>query len=596
MTYRERNHVLLSTLCALLVTLLAVTAPVRGAASDPMNMIPRDALFCVRVNSLDGALGQVDMFLAGLMPMGVSMMAKAQLGQMVGSADLQGIDTTGTFALFGPLPGGDAANPMQIGLLVPISNYQTFVSGNANVSAPDASGISKIGQGDNSWLIATEVGGYALVSTAMNQQAVMSARQSLASATSGLASTLDSAEAQRAKSSPVWAYANIQMVGQMFGAMIKAQLQQITQTMGAMQGQANMQQAQNVMAMYGSVLDSLLEEGQYVSLSLEPSGEKIAAAIIVAGRPGTQMAEALQGGSSPQRDNRVMQYLDDGAMMNIIGSADAAWNSKMNEFFLDLLPQMVGGEMSEADMTELKQMAADATDAMTGSLAGSFSVTPGQRPPFSFKYAVGLKDPQKFYDVLGKASKMMESGPLAEFYEGMGLKSFEFQRGTETYKDVSIDTMQFAIETPDASDPASQMVAQMYGEGLTIKMGVVDGLLLYAMSAEPGDLLHQMIDHAKAGTPAAIPSGVRTAMGLIEGAGNADFFVTYNVARAMQFGMAMAGMPAPQTPSQSAVAIAGSTDDGKMMVRLAVPKQHVSELMGIVMQMQMQQMQQQQQN
>ena len=39
------------------------------------------------------------------------------------------------------------------------------------------------------------------------------------------------------------------------------------------------------------------------------------------------------------------------------------------------------------------------------------------------------------------------------------------------------------------------------------------------------------------------------------------------------------------------MAIAGDTADGKLTIQLAVPKQHVLEIMGLVMQMQMQQQQ-----
>ena len=90
------------------VLLLACGFHVTGSAKadDALNMVPSNSLFCVRINNLDGALGQVDLFLTGLFPMGVSMPVKAQLGQILGSTQPQGINTAGSFTVFGPLPGG----------------------------------------------------------------------------------------------------------------------------------------------------------------------------------------------------------------------------------------------------------------------------------------------------------------------------------------------------------------------------------------------------------------------------------------------------------------------------------------------------------
>ncbi len=157
-----KKALIVSVLCAVG---LAVAVP--AAWSDPMKMVPADSLFCVRINNLDGTLGQIDMFLSGLFPMGVSMPVKAQLAQFLGSAQPQGVNMAGGFVVFGPLPGG-GPDPSRIGVLVPVRNYQQFVSDNANVGQPDGRGISKIGPEGAAMLATIEVGGYALVSTVGN--------------------------------------------------------------------------------------------------------------------------------------------------------------------------------------------------------------------------------------------------------------------------------------------------------------------------------------------------------------------------------------------------------------------------------------------
>ena len=104
---------------------------------------------------------------------------------------------------------------------------------------------------------------------------------------------------------------------------------------------------------------------------------------------------------------------------------------------------------------------------------------------------------------------------------------------------------------------------------------------------------YELIDQVKAGGPKAVSGEAKTALAMIPGADRSDFFMSLNVLHLMKIASAFAPMPMPQTdiPSQSSIAVAGNASGGKMTVDLAVPKQHVQEIMAIVMQMQQQQMQ-----
>jgi hypothetical protein len=72
--------------------------------------------------------------------------------------------------------------------------------------------------------------------------------------------------------------------------------------------------------------------------------------------------------------------------------------------------------------------------------------------------------------------------------------------------------------------------------------------------------------------------------------------VTYNILRQIQMISAVAPVPIPaiDAKSQSNIVLAGNAADGKLAVQMALPKQHLQELMGAFMQMQQQRMQQQQ--
>ena len=586
MTPRNRRKRTLMVSALLLVFCAAGLGLVQPAhAADPADLVPKDCLFCVRINNLDNALGQVDMFLTGLFPMGISMMAKMQLGQVLNNGQPQGLDTSGGFAIFAPVPG--ASDPTAIGILAPVSSYEAFVS-NANVSTADAQGISKIGPPGSPMLAARKLGDYALLSPIDTAQDLANAAKPAAA----LSADLDAAESKRATTAPVWAYGNIQMAGKMFGPMIQAQLGQMKEMMAGMQ-EDNPQAAAsaNVMDMYSSILNTLMNEAKYSSLALTPSGDKINLSLVTAGMPDSKMAQMLQAGPAAP-NTKLAGYLDGNACINFLGK-DTPFFQSINDMYInEMLPKMMGGAADDAQMQEFKTLAKSAMDAFGGAVAMSMISDAKNKPPFAIKYVAELKDAAKFSQLLDQATKSLASGPLAEFYEGMGMKmSLDVKRKAETYKGVAIDTIKFNLTSTNADAPEAQAMQKIYGDGLNVHLAATDGVLVYALAQDPGTAVRGLIDKVKGGGGQA--SGeLQSAMKLIPGAEKADLFMTLNALRLMQFVGAVAPMPLPipegELATQSNIAMATRAADGKMTFELAVPKQHVLEIMGVVMQMQQQ--------
>jgi hypothetical protein len=201
--------------------------------------------------------------------------------------------------------------------------------------------------------------------------------------------------------------------------------------------------------------------------------------------------------------------------------------------------------------------------------------------------------------LLQQMPTMLNNGLIANFYQKMGMKiNVELQQKAETYKGVAIDAIKFGFSAADANSPEAQMISSMYGQGMNIRVAMVNNLLVYAAAADPASAIHALIDQVK--SPAATaqaPSEVQAASKLLPGSEKADFFVTYNILRQIQMISAVAPLPIPpiEAKSQSNIALTGNLADGKLGIQLALPKQHVQELMGAFMQMQQQRMQQQQQ-
>jgi hypothetical protein len=598
---QAKNAFLLWTLvlafCAVGFGAAGGTGPASG---NPLSVIPADSLFCLRINKLGTTLGQVDQFLAGVspVPVNVSLLAPMQLGKLLGSVEPKGINMAGDFAIFGLLPGGETPNPSRIGVLVPVSDYEQFTKGNPNVTPPDAQGISRIGEGEQKMFAAVKAGSYTLVTAASNQQALTEMKNWISgTGTTPLSQRLSPEELKWSSSAPVWAYANVQTASKMFGPMIQAKLQEARKGMeeAQKQGQPMPGQMGAVMDMYAGMLNVLMQETQSVSLSLDPTATAIRAGFVTGAVPNSEMAKIFQGDSGTP-DRKFLQYLENGAIMNLIVSINpASWN-RLNSFYIDLMAKFVGKDPASEEVRNLKKLTTDATNALTGTLAASFSMDLNAKPPFKLQEVVGIKDPQAFYRVLDESSKMLESGLVADLMKNLGMKfKFELKRKAETYKDVPIDAIKLGMEMTDPNSPESKMMAAMYGEGMEGRIAIVNNLLVYTVAQDPGPLVRKLIDQVKGGGTQAVPSEVQAAMQLIPGSEKAGFFATYNYLRVLQMVTAIMPLPIPRTAvqSQSNIAIAGKAAGGNLTIDLALPKQHLVEIMTVFMQMQ-QKMQEQQ--
>ncbi|HOV78143.1 MAG TPA: hypothetical protein PLS24_08935, partial [Sedimentisphaerales bacterium] len=536
---RIRNVILV---CAMGLVFSASDAPAaQSAANDPLQLVPAESLFCVRINKFNTTMGQLDQFLTGLAPFGVSMLAQMQLAQLLGGPEPSGVNMSGDFALFGPLPGGDAPNPARVGILVPMSDYQTFAKNNPNVTAPDAAGLSLIGPKDNQELVVINVGNYALVTTVGNRQALVETKTWIPKGASSLAQRLGAEEAKRAQSSPVWLYANIQAVQKTFGPMIEAKIQEVKQMMDQLKnmGQAPPMAANmgSIMDMYSGVLGTFMKETQSASLSLEPTATALRLELAVATLPQTELAKIFTASSTPM-DRTFTRYLQNGAVMSFLAAVDpASWN-QLNNWGINLLAQMAGKPANDPEIQKIRKFATDSTNALGGTLAASMSLDTKNKPPFAFRYVVGLKDAQAFSRMLDQIPSILNSGLVAGIYQQMGIKlDAQLQRKVETYKDVPIDALTFILTPTDPNSPEGQMIASMYGQGMNLRIATVNNLLVYTLGADPSAAMKELIDQVRsASSTAGVPSEIQAATQLIPGSEKAQFFATYNLLRLIQMG------------------------------------------------------------
>jgi len=567
----------------------------RSKGDELLQILPAESLFCVRVNNLNSTLSSMDQFLAGILPKSseVSMLVRMQFAKILGSPELNGVNMGGSFALFGVTPAGKPPGPkpsdMLIGVLVPITDYKQFIDGNPNLSPPDANGVSKNTSSEFGAMCIKQVGNYALIGPSESSTFAATAKSiSVKSATLG--SALDAAEAQRAVKEPLWMYGNIQQVSKAFGPLLFGQLEQMKKMMQSMESskQGSMGPTVKIMDMYIAIFETLMKETESLSLTVRPRPNACNLTVSVSAVPGTEMANMFAADTSIVKENRLLGYLEDGAMMNFAGKMNTPLWKQLNLKSIDLLTAIAGEAMTAEEITKMKTLTTDMVSAVSGPVVFSFFIDANSKPPFALKYALEVKDADKFNKVIEDAMEMMNAGGIADFYKSLGFEmGFTIKRGIGSYKGVSIDTAKLVMKSTDPNLPQGQMINAMYGDGFEYRWAIVDGLFVCAVGGDVDSAIRKLIDEAKASGPRQMAAEMKAALALLPEADKADFMGTYNILRLFRMMGAMAGafMPAPMPfgkmdiATKSNIVFAGKAANSRMTVDIALPKEHLTEMM-----------------
>ncbi|MBN1974507.1 MAG: hypothetical protein JW787_12785 [Sedimentisphaerales bacterium] len=602
---RNFRNILVSSL-----VLIIFTMPI--AAQSPENdqilkSIPAETLFCVRINNFTGSMTQLDQFLSGVSPISVSPLVQGQLTNLLGSPQLAGLNMNGNIAAFGAVLNSQEAQAsgmpdIFIGVLAPVTDYKQFIDGIASKTPADSNGVAKILSLGNPVILVTQSGNNALITWANEYDNLVKYKKLMSSPTAGktsLSSTLDASEAKLAVSEPVWIYGNIQQASKTFGPMLTGAIEGIKASMSnipAAETGISTAEIQNIMNIYVKMIDTFMKEAKSTSLSINPTAGALKITNVTTAVPGTQIAKMFTSNPSA-KENNLLPYLEDGAMMNVAFTIDGALGKEAVDFQAELLSMLGGGKISQENLQKMKALTANVIDCVAGPVVYTFAENAGTKPPFKGKYIIAVKDEKKFQQLLGESTELMTSTGFLDIYKSMGIDAgFKINRGVETYKGVSIDSAKLTLKAIDTAAPQAQMIQSMYGDGFEYRWGIVNGLFASTIGSDSDKTLHELIDKIQAGQAKQLGSETKAALSLIPGAEKADFFVSMNLLRLFKMGSSMvtaiAPLPIPSVDIQtkSSLVIDGKTDNGKMTIHLALPKEHVQEIMKAVMTIQQEMM------
>lgn len=535
-------------------------------ASDPMTLVPAEALACLRINNFSNAIQNLDKYLAGVLPIPVplSMMAAPQIGNILGNPMLSGIDLGGNVVVY--LNNDMKANDPPIVILIPVTSYDEFTSGNANCSKPDADGISTISppMAMLGKLVTSKARGGKYAYVTLESQKSYLTKVPGSKISNSLAARMTDNELKLASTAPLWVYGNAEQAVTSFKPMLGMMLKSLPN-----------QQNVDLSAMILNALDQL----KSLSITLTPTEKKLALGLSLSAKPGSEIAKALMADPSAKSGFQLAGYLKDKAAMNIALKVNKNLFKIMND--LSVFITESNPMFSAAMPGDMKSLMMQGTEIMGSEAAYSVSTGSGDMP-FSFKVISYITDGEKVNAQYDQQMKLINALPDSQ---GMSMSQ------TENYSNCKIYTMKIAAPQMAPGGPAVTM---------NMNMGVSGDKVLVCMGdiAEMKSLVH------KTKVRAPRPSGdMATALRIVDNSDEMDFVASLNLLRIISMGAKAAStLPIPQaqmvggmlsklnTDSRSCMALAAKVDAGRFDFNIVLPKDHLMEVVGAAMQM-MQQMQ-----
>jgi hypothetical protein len=624
------------------ITILALFASttLQGAEKGDvlLETIPADAIFCVRINNLNQTTGVLDQYMMGIAPVTTAGFIKGQLGMMFGNFELKGFDTDGSFAVFATAETGKPEPDIYI--LLPVTDYSQVIDPNFRVSQPDANGISVVGTGPRGQFFIKQIHSLGLMSKDYAKLSSMAGLMSGEKA-AGLIKSLDAAQIKQATSEPIWAYANVVKISDVYqkqisdgideikkraanpGAGIQKQIDNLEQAKSRMvavnpnsptikridtqieslKGKKQQLEAQKTPAGMAKMMDALgtflkdfMHQTKSVTLTCSPKPAVLNFRANLNALPGTEMASILVADEHPAK-NDLAGFAEDGAVMNFIGWMDHPLMKKINTKFIDLTSQAIGEDPNSANMVKIKLLCNEMVDSMGDRLFCSLLAEPNSKPFSDIKYVLAVKDTDQFNKVIDEFAQMWAGSVFDDLYKSLGMETgFNINREADNYKGIPIDAATLSMKSADMNSPEAKMIDAMYGRGFDYRWAIVNGLWVCRISSDP-NAIYKLIDRVKAGPPAQLCPEMQKAMAVIPDADKADIIFTYNYLRLFKAMSAMmpAEMPQINIPSKSNLVFAARVEKGALALDAAVPKEHLQEIMMMFQMMMQTQMQKQMQ-
>jgi len=585
--------------CVLFILAFAFCGP--AIAEEPagdalLEMLPADCLVCVRINNLQGSIGQLDQYLAGAspVPVSLSMMATMQMAGVFGDPMLTGVNMQGTFAMaVHKLPGEESKELFAV-FLVPLTDDQAFMKENKFLT-PDPSGVFILAAPDSPLgeLAVLPMAGqkYIAISQATSRDELLSFGKLIKDKKSSLAGKLDTETLKKAAAEPVWAYGDIAGLSQLYNEEIEEGLTEATESMAELSDTPFGKFQPHLKAIL-KFAKKAMAEADRLTVSVRPSAQLTSAEIEFKAKAGSEIAQMLVRDPMISDGVTLAGWLDEPAGAHVLGKFHKNCMRKLYYMYIDTLATVPEANLKPEDVDKVKSLISRGMRLMGDDVAYSFSYIAG-KPPFELAEVVAVKDGAAFRKLFE------ESQTLPEVFTW---GKMQYKPGIETYKNIPIDTLSLEMPWPDMPGQDPNLMAQTMGKSLEYYSACGTDKLFISAGPKAMEKLKAMIDRSD--KPAGQATGdIATVLKTLGAGDKADMVVAVNIIRLVkgmssmtnqmtaQFGQTMPDFwKDVDATTTSCLAMSSYLGDGSARLKFAMPKEHLAEVAKNFMQIQQKQM------
>lgn len=579
---------------ALILAIPAMPHPTAAAAADDalLAMVPDDALFCVRLNQFNTSVGKLDQYLAGVVPLPESLitLANMQLAGILGDPMLTGVDKDGTFMLAGFATGAG----VQTVVLAPVTSYDQLIQTPACTPAetPDVTLLSAQSSPlGRLALMAAPGGRYAMVMPEHQKHYLPHFHERFARSGSKLDERLTPELTAQAKNAPLWVYFNAAGAYALYGPTAQASI-----AMMAMQAPQEIVPgdalAARGIALLGEAVELIWGQTDALTLAFDPEPTLANVDITFNAKADSELAGMLTADPQAVPGFTLAGYSDPSAAINAVFKPHRPLLEKLTAKIADILT------MPSNDSDDPQQWAAfmqNSIKAMGNETFISYQYG-AALPPFMMRQVQHTNDPELFRATLQEALEAANS-----LYRTMEMPAtLIYEPAAESHNTVAIDRIQIQFQMDDTPAELAEfdLMAQMWADdGFTYYVAQKGDLFFTTFGPDALADIRQLIDAPPAAAPAGQLQKAMTILGPAADRADAIAAVNYlklakgSLGMMTQLAGPMGEMFAPMAQAldietQSCMAVSAHIADGKITARLALPRQHLSEVITAVMKMQ----------
>ena len=550
-------------------------------ARSVLNVAPDNSIACLRIQNLDTTFAELDKFLLGISPIPVSTSAltRMQIGSVLGNPNLDGVNTAGEYGIIVSTSDGKTVDienlsNLTVTLLLPITNYKVLLENSKAVKDADADGISTIvplnGLAKGETLSMANVDDYAAIAFVGSPETLMNFK---VSKSNPLGAALNPHEKEMAATHSFFFTVKIGELSKLnkeFSANMLAELEQ------ASKDSPEIATYKTLIETVVKVSESLLSEIERESICLEFKPDLCLVTANVSAVVDSNLAKVFSPNKLETKANPLLGYLESNQATTCAGKIQ----KDSLKYLIDDLKKIITDSNPSID-TKIADKFVEYIDLLGKYFVFSEGPAKKEGRSFTSTEVCQINDPLAYDKYIRSMSEK-----IIDFTNSLvSSAGVKYALNISQADEDGIATANMSINVVDPNNPAATVAKSMYGNTFETCWGYAGNLVA---TGSDKDTVRKLLAKIKTRSAKKEPADIAKAFDLIPDIRESDIFGTYNYINSMKMSANL--MPDEKTKelfnkafsnieTKSYFVYSLNLADRNLTTTLALPKEHIQEIM-----------------